>query len=195
MWLAQRPPTPIIATRIPTSFLIDHNFWLNSCVIFFCLFRSPFCHFVHAPSNVFGIWWAPDELDEWMSRKELSQRCDHSSGFQAQYCIYFKGRFTKVQFIYSLLSPVQLFVALWTVARQAPLSMGFLSQEYWSGLPFPSPGESFQSRDRTQVCIGGWVLCHLSHQEAIHFFYCWVLFHYMDVLQIFYSFINICVYF
>ena len=76
-----------------------------------------------------------------MSRKELSQRCDHSSGFQAQYCIYFKGRFTEVQFIYSLLSPVQLFVALWTVARQAPLSMGFPRQEYWSGLPFPPPGD------------------------------------------------------
>ena len=29
----------------------------------------------------------------------------------------------------------------WTVARQAPLSMGFPSQEYWSGLPFPSPGD------------------------------------------------------
>ena len=29
----------------------------------------------------------------------------------------------------------------WTKARQAPLSMGFLSQEYWSGLPFPSPRE------------------------------------------------------
>ena len=28
----------------------------------------------------------------------------------------------------------------WTVARQAPLSMGFSWQEYWSGLPFPSPG-------------------------------------------------------
>ena len=28
----------------------------------------------------------------------------------------------------------------WTVARQAPLSMGFSGQEYWSGLPFPSPG-------------------------------------------------------
>ena len=28
---------------------------------------------------------------------------------------------------------------LWTVARQAPLSMGFPRQEYWSGLPFPSP--------------------------------------------------------
>ena len=28
----------------------------------------------------------------------------------------------------------------WTVARQAPLSMGFSRQEYWSGLPFPPPG-------------------------------------------------------
>ena len=30
----------------------------------------------------------------------------------------------------------------WTVARQAPLSVGFSRQEYWSGLPFPSPGRS-----------------------------------------------------
>ena len=29
----------------------------------------------------------------------------------------------------------------WTVARQAPLSMGFSRQGYWSGLPFPSPGD------------------------------------------------------
>ena len=29
----------------------------------------------------------------------------------------------------------------WTVAYQAPLSMGFSGQEYWSGLPFPSPGD------------------------------------------------------
>ena len=39
----------------------------------------------------------------------------------------------------------------WTVAHQAPPSMGFSRQEYWSGLPFPSPGESSQPRDRTQV--------------------------------------------
>ena len=34
---------------------------------------------------------------------------------------------------------VWLFAALWTVAYQAPVSMGFWRQEYWSGLPFPSP--------------------------------------------------------
>ena len=40
-----------------------------------------------------------------------------------------------------LLSCVQLFATPWTVARQAPLSMEFSRQEYWSGLPFPSPGD------------------------------------------------------
>ena len=36
---------------------------------------------------------------------------------------------------------VQLLATLWTVAHQAPLSEGFPRQEYWSGLPFPSPGD------------------------------------------------------
>ena len=40
-----------------------------------------------------------------------------------------------------LLSPVRLFATPWTVAYQAPQSMGFSRQEYWSGLPFPSPGD------------------------------------------------------
>ena len=39
------------------------------------------------------------------------------------------------------LSRVRLFATPWTVACQAPLSMGFSRQEYWSGLPFPSPGD------------------------------------------------------
>ena len=38
-------------------------------------------------------------------------------------------------------SHIRLFVTLWTVACQAPLSMEFSRQEYWSGLPFPSPGD------------------------------------------------------
>ena len=47
---------------------------------------------------------------------------------------------------YSVLLPsrfscVRLFVTLWTIAGQAPLSMEFSRQEYWSGLPFPSPGD------------------------------------------------------
>ena len=40
-----------------------------------------------------------------------------------------------------MLSHVQLSATPWRLACQAPLSMGFSRQEYWSGLPFPSPGD------------------------------------------------------
>ena len=40
----------------------------------------------------------------------------------------------------SVLSHVRVFANPWTLAYQAPLSMGFSRQQYWSGLPFPSPG-------------------------------------------------------
>ena len=54
------------------------------------------------------------------------------------------------------LSRVRLFATQWTVAHQVPPSMGFSRQEYWSGLPFPSPGESSRPRDWTQVsCLVG----------------------------------------
>ena len=41
----------------------------------------------------------------------------------------------------SCFSHVQLCMTLWTAAYQAPLSMRFSRQEYWSGLPFPTPGD------------------------------------------------------
>ena len=41
----------------------------------------------------------------------------------------------------SLFSRVRLCVTPWTTAHQAPLSMEFCRQEYWSGLPFPPPGD------------------------------------------------------
>ena len=44
-------------------------------------------------------------------------------------------------YIVKALSCVHLFATPWTVDCQAPLSMGFSRQEYWSGLPFPSPGD------------------------------------------------------
>ena len=47
-----------------------------------------------------------------------------------------------INYVYAqLLSHVQLFATLWTVACQAPLFMGFSRQEYWRGLPFPSLGD------------------------------------------------------
>ena len=46
-----------------------------------------------------------------------------------------------VQTVLSHFSRAQLFVSPWTLARQAPLSMGFSMQVYWSGLPCPPPGD------------------------------------------------------
>ena len=49
------------------------------------------------------------------------------------------GRLWSIKVKVKSLSCVQLFVTPWTVAYQAPPSVGFSRQEYWSGLPFPSP--------------------------------------------------------
>ena len=50
-----------------------------------------------------------------------------------------RGRCSIKDGLVKSLSHVQLFATSWTVAYQAPWSMGFSRQEYWSGLPFPSP--------------------------------------------------------
>ena len=61
------------------------------------------------------------------------------------YITYSKNLLFYIYYMYfvkvKLLSRVRLFVIPWTVAYQAPLSMGFSRQEYWSGFPFPSPGD------------------------------------------------------
>ena len=64
--------------------------------------------------------------------------------------------------ILSHFSRVQLLATPWTVAHQAPLSMGFSRQEYWSGLPFPSPGDlsdpGIESTSHYVSCTGRRVL-------------------------------------
>ena len=65
------------------------------------------------------------------------------------------------------LNRVWLFATSWTVAQQAPLSIGFPRQEYSSGLPFTSRGSSWP-RDQTHVsCIGRWILYHWAPGKAL----------------------------
>ena len=63
-------------------------------------------------------------------------------------------------------SLVCLFAALWTVAHQAPQSMGFSRQEYWSGLPCPSPGDlsdpGMEPRSLGSPASAGVFFCHLG---------------------------------
>ena len=79
--------------------------------------------------------------------------------------------------VLSCFSCVWLFVTLWAVAHQAPLSMGFSRQEYWSGLPFPSPRDLLNPGNLPDTGnptlsishIGRWVLyqwCHLGSPQV-----------------------------
>ena len=54
------------------------------------------------------------------------------------------------------------FCYLWTVAHQAPLSMGFSMQEYWSGLPFPSPAVILEPKKIKSVTVSIFppFICH-----------------------------------
>ena len=58
----------------------------------------------------------------------------------------------------------QLCFPLWAVACQAPLSMGFSRQEYWSGLPFPSPGDLPNPGIDPSLWHCRQILYHLIHQ-------------------------------
>ena len=67
-------------------------------------------------------------------------------------------------------SRVQFLVTLWTVARQAPLSMGFSRQEHWSGLPCPPLGDlpdpGIKSVSPTSPALAGWFFTTSTIWEA-----------------------------
>ena len=77
----------------------------------------------------------------------------------------------KYMHVLSCFSRVRLFATLWTVAHQAPLSMGFSRQEYSSGLPFPPLGESPQHRDRMHISYlaGRYGICSFKHSTGIQY--------------------------
>ena len=72
--------------------------------------------------------------------------CEHQVTYGIHLCAFWPRKDGESMRVKSILhacvrSHVQLFATLWTVAHQAPLSMGFSRQEYWSGLPWPPPGD------------------------------------------------------
>ena len=106
----------------------------------------PFC-----PASRGLAWQRRSFLLEGVSRQSLGPLCWRALSWSVDplcpCCLVAKSYLT-------LVTP-------WTIARQAPLSMGFPRQEYWSGL---SSRGSSRPRDRTCVsCTGGWILYHLSH--------------------------------
>ena len=66
-----------------------------------------------------------------------------------------------------LLSCVRLFAIPWTISYQAPPSMKFSRQEYWSGLPFPSPGDLPNQGLNPDLPHCGQTLYRLSHHGSL----------------------------
>ena len=64
------------------------------------------------------------------------------------------------------LSRVWLFATLWTVEHQAPLSMGFSRQEYWSGLPYPPPRDLLNPGIEPMSPAFSGILYHWASREA-----------------------------
>ena len=72
----------------------------------------------------------------------------------------------------NMVSNVRGFATLWTVCHQARLTMGFSRQEYWSGLPFPSPGDLpnpgiNHTNSCVSSCTAGRFFVHWATEEAL----------------------------
>ena len=75
----------------------------------------------------------PNRKQQWSYIKQRSHNLDSILYFSQQICLQLLVCAKSLR--------VRLFATLWTVAHQAPLSMGVSRQEYWNGLPCPPPGD------------------------------------------------------
>ena len=107
-----------------------------------------------------GNWWC------WCEVRSVDARISGTTGnnvshkscrtwWKVLFLILLKSLWSVLCFQPSLYSWCSVFVTLWTVVHQAPLSMVFSRQEYWNGLPFPPPGEFSWPRDQTHVSYIG----------------------------------------
>ena len=87
----------------------------------------------------------------------------------AEHIIRFSLKLSMLVCMRSLFSRVWLFVIPWTVAHQAPLSMGFSRQNYWSGLPFPPPGDLPKVKPPSLIspALPGWFFSTSITWEAL----------------------------
>ena len=108
------------------------------------------------------LWWRT-HVHPWLIHVNVRQK-------PPQYC-----KVISLQLIWKVevksLSHVRLFVTTWTVAYQATPSMGFSSQEYWSGLPFLLQGIFPTQRSNLGFLHCRQTLYRLSHQGILHNFF------------------------
>ena len=109
------------------------------------------CH-IHRPQQLLSVWCARStllfqvHLEARLRKKQAdsSLPCHHlvfnSILVKESIMVLKKSEHLPCGSVH-VLSPIRLFTSPWTVAHQAPLSVGFPRQKYWSGSPFPSLGD------------------------------------------------------
>ena len=93
--------------------------------------------YFHSSLTIHIVQMGLHKFNQWNSCWSLKVKKRQNNRMNAAH----ESEFTPLVSVLSRLSGVCLFATPWSVARQAPLSMGFSRQEYWSELPFPSPGD------------------------------------------------------
>ena len=125
--------------------------WESKFLLFWATQHVVFCYSSHRrlmPWFIMVKWaaWYPPSFKHIL---HMPRHCPSQTDLQSGVFSTFR-----MDALLCSLSRVWLFVTPWTAARQPPLSVEFSRQKYWSGLPFPIPGESSQPRDQTRVsCI------------------------------------------
>ena len=119
-------------------------------------------------SNLEPLW--EREAFQWKQSRTETRCCCHRLQIESMICSCY---------LVTKLCPI---MTPWTGAQQAPLSIGFSRQEYWNGLPFPTPGDLPKPRIKpislVSPALAGGFFILLSHQGRtnltpylIHFFY------------------------
>ena len=91
----------------------------------------------NVPPAFYFVWFSVFLCKNWNHPRDLQEICPFAIS-RGQFCTKMQTpEWSEVK----SLSRVWLFATPWTIAYQAPPSMRFSRQEYWSGLPFPSPGD------------------------------------------------------
>ena len=125
-----------------TRFLSSKNWysfhWCAGASLYQLMRAASMCLF-QTPCSVTSNWYFKIDHGERISKigKSYQQRL---FTFISTSLTYLNQMTLKVS---CMLSHIQLFMTLWTIACQGALSMGFSRQKYWSGLPFPPLGDLF----------------------------------------------------
>ena len=136
------------------------------------IFPWPYCHRQGLPQAVLPVLEFHMTRVVWHVFLCLASFHEHNVCKNSSIC-YLQQQFTLKFFLFFFfffqcqsLSHVQLFATLWTVACQAPLSMVFSRQKYWSGQPLPSPGHLPHPGIEPGLLHCRQILYQLNHQGS-----------------------------